>query len=974
MRRMILLLALSLATALPAAAQVHGGSITGTVKDIQGGVLPGATITAQGVDATLSITTTADGAYHFLDLAPGSYKITAALTGFQTLIREGVIVDVGRDIDVSFAARIAAVAETVNVDAAAPIVNAKPVGTAVNFTNDELKNIPTSRDPFALIRSVPGALTDRVNVAGNETGQQLLTVAKGARPQDTSWTLDGVEITDMASIGQSAVYFNFDNFDEIHVGTAGNDVRERTGALNIDLSVKRGGNQFHGGLDGYYTGNSLQATNIPTELTTLATPVTAATSDHLTRNSDVGFDFGGPLLRDRAWFFGSYSAQNVQLFRRATNALDTTTLNDPNVKVNVQATKKDLVNFLWYNGYKIKDNRASALLNTAIQTSAATWHQDNYYSSSPLHGLFKIGDDRTFNSHLIVSAKYAYFNTGFSLTPEGGMDQQAIVNMVTSTASGSVYRSLNARPQHTGTIDMNSFFTGVGASHDLKFGGGFRTVDAQTETLYPGNGIVSVIEPANNSFGNAVEVFREGNGGNRADYLDFYAGDTITRKRVTIDLGARYDRQWGYADPSTAQGSPAFPTLLPAINFAGYRTPFTWTNISPRAGVAVSLDQSGKTVARVTYSKFASQLGTSTVGYTNTAATAALEVFGNWVDLNGDGFAEANEVNTTAAPLQTGGINTANPASPATSPNQVDPNLKAATTQSLVAGIERELMPNLAITAAYTYSRTSNLFDDAGSNITPRVGVPPTISGGYILGPVDTGTLPNGAPYSVQTYSPITSLVTAGGSGFLVTNDPGYYTDYNGLEVGIVKRMSNKWMGRASFAYNNARQHFTDPAGVYDTNGNPTPTLNEPLVNGGQFAPAENGGSGAYYLNAKWQVNLNGMYVAPYGIELAANVFGRQGYPFPIYQQTTLGKDSLTVLVTPQIDTFRYPNVWDTDARIAREFKYQSVSIRFMADVFNLFNANTALIRVNSITASNSNALTQNVTPRILRLGATIRF
>src|SRR5665213_270433 len=232
MRRMILLLALSVATALPAAAQVHGGSISGTVKDTQGGVLPGATITAQGVDATLSITTTSDGAYHFLDLAPGSYKITATLSGFKTTIRESVVVEVGKTVDVPFSLQVASVAETITVDAAAPMVNAKPVGTAVNFTNDELKNIPTSRDPFALIRSVPGALTERVNVAGNETGQQLITVAKAARPQDTSWTLDGVEITDMAAVGQSAVYFNFDNFDEIHVGTAGNDVRQRTGALN----------------------------------------------------------------------------------------------------------------------------------------------------------------------------------------------------------------------------------------------------------------------------------------------------------------------------------------------------------------------------------------------------------------------------------------------------------------------------------------------------------------------------------------------------------------------------------------------------------------------------------------------------------------------------------------------------------------------------------------------------------------------
>ena len=348
-------------------------------------------------------------------------------------------------------------------------------------------------------------------------------------------------------------------------------------------------------MDGYYTGNSLEATNVPTELTTLATPVTAATADHLTRNSDVGFDFGGPLLKDRAWFYGSYSDQNVQLYRRSTSALDTTTLKDPNVKVNVQATKKDMVNFLWYNGIKVKDNRAPGL--EPIEQAAATWHQDNYYSSSPLHGLFKVGDDRTFNSHLIVSAKYAYFNTGFELIPEGGIGQMEGRNVLTSTAYGSVYQNLNARPQHTGTVDMDSFFTGLGASHDLKFGGGFRTVDAQTETMYPGGGILALVEPANPA-GISPRSFARPMAENRADYLDFYVGDTITRKRVTVDLGARYDRQWGNADASTSQANPTFPTLVPGVTEAGYRTPFTWNNISPRAGVAIALDQSGKTVQR----------------------------------------------------------------------------------------------------------------------------------------------------------------------------------------------------------------------------------------------------------------------------------------------------------------------------------------------------------------------------------------
>ena len=312
------------------------------------------------------------------------------------------------------------------------------------------------------------------------------------------------------------------------------------------------------------------------------------------------------------------------------------------------------------------------------------------------------------------------------------------------------------------------------------------------------------------------------------------------------------------------------------------------------------------------------------------------------------------------------------------SPNQVDPNLTAPVMRTFVAGLDRELMPHLAVQAAYTYSRNSNLFGNSVANITPRVGVP--LDGGYTTGPTLTGTLPDGSAYSVPTFVPTSALVSAGGGGFLTTNVPGYFTDYNGVELPMMKRLSKKWMGRVSFGYNNAREHFDGAAGRFDNSGNPTRSVTEPLVDGGQFVAATGGGGGAYYLNAKWQFNANGMYQAPYGLEIAGNVFGRQGYPFPIYRPTALGSDSINVLVTPAVDTFRYPNAWDTDIRVARQFTFSSLKVRVMADVFNLFNGNAALLRNNSLGGTNNvspasfNTLSQNVTPRIMRLGLVIGF
>ena len=970
MRRITLALALVLGCWLPATAQIQGGGITGIVKDQQGGILPGATAMLQGVDATRSSVTDASGTFHFLDLAPGPYKLTIALNGFRTLVREGLIVEVGKNVDLPISLPVG-LKEVVTVTAATPLVDRKATGTATNITAEELTNIPTSRDPFALMRSVPGVLVDRVNVGGNETGQQSNFAMKGTRPQDAVWTIDGVVVTDMTLLGSSPTYFNFDNFQEIQISTAGQDITQPTGGLGMNFVVKRGTNLFHGTARGYLGSDALQGSNVPSEL--LAIGVTDATADHIDRITDYGFELGGPIVADRAWFYGSYSNQDIRLLYRTTpGVVDRTELNNPNLKLNWQATKKDLFSFLYFDGYKTKDNRSPGTTGITINAPTATLHQGNAYTSGKPHGLWKFADDRVVSSNLFVSGKYAYYNTGFLLTPEGGMSTNAGRDLFTGTSYGSFSQSLNLRPQHTANVDASSFLKGLGGTHDLKYGFGFRRTDGLTGTLWPGDGILALRQTQTAYF---AELFREGSGTNRAEYLDFYAGDTFSIAKATINVGLRYDRQWGAALPSSTAANPAFPTVLPGLVFAGYEAPFTWNNFSPRVGATYALDQSGATLVRASFSRYSGQLATGTIGYANPAASAGAIVYG-WTDLNGDHLAEPNEVNLNQFVTTANGFNRNNPTA-VTSSNVVDPNLKAPTTNSFVVGVEREVRPNLSVQTNYSYTRVTNLFGNLFGAITPRVGVP--LGTGYTPGVGFSGTLPDGTPYSVATYIPNQALINAGGSGFLETNVPGYYTDNHGLEFAVTRRMTGRWMGRASLAFNNAREHFDSSNGVYDTNGNPTPTITEPLVNGGAFAPQSTGnGQGAIYMNARWQFNADGLYVAPYGIELAANVFGRQGYPMPLFRPGTtaaLGADSsLNVLVSPTIDYVRYPDVWDTDLRVARNFRLGAVTVRGMFDVFNLLNADTVLLRNGNITATTFNQIAQNLSPRIARIGVQIGF
>ena len=969
MKRWSMLLALVFAFAMPAFAQIQGGSISGAVKDEQGGVLPGVAVTAQGVDATLTTVTDAAGEYRFLNLAPGPYKVTAALQGFATVVREQVAVSVGRNVELPMVLKVSGVSETITVSGESPIVDTKATGTATNFTSDELTKIPTSRDPFALMRSVPGVLVDRVNIGGNETGQQSNFASKGTRPQDAVWTMDGINITDMAATGASPSYYNYDNFEEIQVSTAGQDIKQPTGGMGLNLVVKRGTNRFSGGFRGYFDNSAMESENVPDELKALG--VTYETSDHNKQISDYGYDIGGPIWRDHAWFYNSYSIQDVRLVRRAGALVDRTQLKNPDVKLNWQATKKDMISFLYFDGFKIKDGRSPGVSGILFDAPTATYHQDNAYTDAPLHGLWKIADDRVFGSNLFVSGKLAYFNTGFVLDPIGGLEAQAGRSFTLSQSFGSINQSLNVRPQKIFNVDLNSFLTGRFGSHDVKYGFGYRTATATSGTLWPGNGILAI---ENSPTDLRAQVFRQGYGGNEAYYTDFYVGDTISKDRVTVDLGLRYDHQNGKALPSSTLANPAFPNVVPGLSFAGYDTPFTWNNISPRAGVTYALDEAHKSIVRGSFARYAGQLETGTVGVTNPSSTAGSATY-RWTDLNGDHFAQANEVNLSQFITAAGGFNPAAPTA-VTSANVIDPNLKAPKTTSVVFGLDRELMPNLAAQVNYSYTRTSDLFGNFSGRITPRTGV--TLAD-YAPGAGFAGTLPDGTPYNVPTYIPNAAKVAAGGNGFVTTNIPDYYTDYSGLELGLLKRMSNKWMGRIGFAWNNAREHFTSSAGLYDTNGNPTPTLTEPMKDGGQFAPQSGGsGSGSIYINAKWQFNANALYQAPYGIELSGNVFGREGYPYPLFRQgttATLGADSsLSILVTPQIDYFRYPNLWNTDLRASKTFKVNNVSIRGILDAFNIFNANTALVRNNNLASSTFNQLAQNLSPRIFRVGLVVGF
>jgi hypothetical protein len=476
---------------------------------------------------------------------------------------------------------------------------------------------------------------------------------------------------------------------------------------------------------------------------------------------------------------------------------------------------------------------------------------------------------------------------------------------------------------------------------------------------------------------------------------DAYIGDTVMLGNLTLQAGLRYDQQTGNNTAGTTIANPVVPDLMPSAAF-GSSGSLKWNNIAPRVGLTYALGANRATLLRAAYNRYTDQMSSLYVTPTSPGGTSYEYYYFN--DINHDNIAQRNEIDFNYGIVAATGIDPTNPAN-FSQFYRWSSGLKAPHADELILGFERELISDFSVGVNGTYRKLSDFVWNIPEKHQGQGDV--YTSADYVQNAVNaSATLPNGQSVSVPWYHLASNVPIP--LFYVMENRPGYYQRYEGLELTATKRMSNRWMMRGNFTFQDWTQHVSS-SGIVDptcqrvatgTGTNQGSIISDicSVSNGSQVIIGSGSGSGAFggvYINSKWSYSLTGAYQIPL-IEssIGFNLNGRQGYPIPYVVRVTAprGEGAKNLIVPSSVDSFRNPNVSDLDLRLAKDFHLSRAGLTLSIDAFNLLDSNTILqrnvTRLGTASASTgaftalsaSNRVTEVLSPRVFRVGARVTF
>ncbi|MEM8960394.1 MAG: TonB-dependent receptor [Acidobacteriota bacterium] len=968
-----LLIALALLlVAIPAFAQAPGGNVYATTTDSDGAKLPGVTVTLNGQGAPQVAVSDVNGEARFLNLSPGDYQLQATLEGFQPVETSiAVRVDRNTTLDIVMTTDFGDIITVTGGDA---LLDPRKVTAGTSVEQIELEKIPTARDPWAILQTVPGVKVDRINVGGNESGQQSQYIGPGSSGDNAVWSIDGVVITDMSAVGSSPLYYDFGSFEEMNISTGGSDAALSTGGVTLNMVTKRGTNEWRGSGRYFYGDDSTQG-DLEFDASDLgqAGPWNGDNAqeefrqgNRIVENTDYGAELGGPIVRDRVWFWANYGRQQPKKLT-INDFPDNTDLESFGGKINAQITSGNSAVAFYNNGEKTVVGRNAS----PTRPGPAAWNQ-----SGP-NEVIKLEDTQIVNSSFFVTGMIATVDSEFVLTPQGGFPDGPVADLDPDNIWRNNFQHYETtRPQDQARLDGSYFLTTGEISHELKFGAGYRSVDTTSLLAWPQQ-MISL------SVAGLAALNREGITAVSSDYTSLFAQDTLSIGNATINVGLRYDAQDGQLDSATVRGVPGFEDADPASGFRGLPTAtfnggddgFDWETITPRIGVTWALGEERMTLLRASYSQFADQLSHGTVS--QIWPVAGSFAYFTFTDLNGDGQAtDFSEINRDGFLFDTGYDPLAQ-----TSVNQVDPSYNAPLTDELILGVEHQIAPELVIGLQGTYRILSDLAENERLVIGEDGAIRTHRRDDYVLAGTVEGTLPDGSSYSVPYYGLRDGISET--QGFRLENGD-REQEYLGLSLSFTKRLANRWMLRGNVTWSDWTWDIPESE-LEDPNtylGNLNVDGADVLFGSG----AASGAKGNVYINSDWSYSVSALYQIapdrPWGFNAGLALNGRQGYPTPYFRGNvalpgiSTGADTAGTapIQVADSDDFRNEDVVLVDARLEKEVQFGDLGVTFSIDGFNLFNESNVLQRQSRLNVGNADHVQEILSPRVFRFGVRFSF
>lgn len=900
----------------PLGAQGLTGALIGTVKDEQGGVLPGAQVSLSSpalITGEVTTTTNDRGQLRFPALPPGLYTLSIALAPRFAAYREtGIVIGAGVTLERTAVLTIAGVVEQVSVDAVGSRLEARSSGLESRFGQDYLQNVPTRRySMFDAIRAAPG-----VSATSPSSGSINTVSSLGSGVNENLFLIDGTNFTCPCQ-GVSRAEPSVDAIYEVQVQSAGASVEygNMQGAV-FNVVTRQGGDLFQG--DASYYGQPSAWTSQPVVRTIPGTGGRTSGYER-ERYQDFTTNLGGPIVRDRLWFFVGYQYQRDYDSQPGADPASPRTYEQNKVSGKLTWRLSPTMQLMQSYHQEFWVNPTQA---TAVTPFEATYRHNASVPSMTLAHF-----THTVSPTTLWEARVGRYGMDWNMDPAtGDRSTPNRLDRITNVSSGNVSQFgqlLLARL--TAKAVLHHYRAGwLGADHQLRAGTSLERGDHRGPAVIPGG--VRYVDSNGQPF---QAVYREpSTEGGQFDTAALFASDTITiGDRITVNAGLRFDH-----NRAVSQDIPAIDANGQETGgvIGGLGTLYTENVFSPRLGLTAKLTSDGRTIVRVSYSRFhqgvlTGELSSIHPGVTPTTTMAYSAATGDY---------------TTLVSVVDPHVNLA-----------IDPETRTPRTDEYSIGLDRELRSRFVVAAAYIHKvgTDSIAWIDTGGEYREET---LTVADGRTL------------PVYVLTNSPSARR-------FLLTNPAGYFMNYHGVVFAANRRLANGWQASGSYTYSRT-------IGLQPSSGGPADAAQLNTV-----APANTFGRDPNNLtNATGRLPndrphalrlMGSMTVPRVDVVLAANLQHVSGKPWAATTQASLPQGDQRILLETR-GSHRLPTQSLIDFRASRRFHIRDgASVDLMFDVLNLSNetAEEAIASDNAF-AANFGVGTVFVDPR--RIMVSVRL